>query len=62
MEICYQPNGLVMARAIGGGRFVDQNIVGGGLVYRVERHRGGSTTGVTRQVLFPLGAAPRLRL
>jgi prepilin-type N-terminal cleavage/methylation domain-containing protein len=62
MEICYQPNGVVMARAIGGGRFVDQNIVGGGLVYLVERHQAGATTGVARQVLFPLGAAPRLRL
>lgn len=62
VDLCYQPNGAVMVRAAGGGRFGwSHPDVQTGVVFTVTHEVAGDRVGVDREVVFPLGGTARIR-
>lgn len=60
VDICYEPRGAVLHRTSSTARFSSLNTVSGGYIFQFQRLDGGTVTGVSRQVLVPLGGDPRL--
>jgi hypothetical protein len=63
VDLCYQPNGMMMYSADAATtRFSANNsaALGGGFVFSVVRQRSGVTQGPARRIVFPLGGSARI--
>ncbi len=64
LDVCFEGSGVVRYRsgatATGNGRFTDANTVGGGFVVTLQRQVDGTSAGVVRRVILPLGGQPRV--
>ncbi|RLB46592.1 MAG: hypothetical protein DRJ42_27305 [Deltaproteobacteria bacterium] len=60
VDLCFEPYGRTLHRFTTAGVFSDQNTVNGGLIFNFMRYESGSTVGVTRRVVVPLGGDARV--
>lgn len=60
VDVCFEPRGTVEHRTSASARFSAINNVAGGYLFDFKRYGSGTETGVTRQVIVPLGSDARM--